>query len=35
MNKQLKLLIKYEEKSLQDNLIDKSKQESLCNVFTK
>ena len=35
INKQLNLLINYRKKSLQDNVIDKSEFESLCNIFTK
>ena len=37
--KEIKILmnfsIKYAEKSLQDNIIDKSEYESLCNIYTK
>ena len=34
INKQLNLWINYR-KSLQDNIIDKTEYESLCNIFTK
>ena len=35
INKLLNLSINYTEKSLEDNVIDKSEFESLCNIFTK
>ena len=35
VNKQLNLSINFTEKSLQDKLIDKTENESLCNLFIK